>query len=334
MYIQALFNAFCFICFFLLPAQAEELLSAKNLKDFQIISAEKLNYQEGDSILIGDVKIKLGAYTISAPKVFVDSDDNGSPHYARFIDGAVLDSDSLKIDAERMEFDISKSLFKCFASVDGEVETTIKDYNDPIYIYSKYQEYMLDTGFARVSAQEKNSNNAFHQERVRVLSSDFKVESNFIELESGGKSVKYIDFIGKVLALGSKQRIEANELLYFPDTEIIKAEGSVKTLYLQENQPAYLFSDLLVYETIEKQLSAYSKNIKHRAEFHSNKSYGQSRQILLKIDQDDALDHAILTGDAFAQYHDKSLTGYEILFDLKNMLIRTLVGRPRTQILK
>ena len=84
---------------------------AFDLSQIKILSAEKLDYKDGDSTLIGNVKVKLADYTISAPRVFIDSDSTGKPSQARFVDDVSLESEDMTITAPRMEIDLKNTLF-------------------------------------------------------------------------------------------------------------------------------------------------------------------------------------------------------------------------------
>ena len=309
-----------------------------DLSNFKIISAEILNYQDGDSILIGDVEIQYGKYTFKAPKVYVDTID-GKPGSARFIEGATLSSESLDITAPVMEVSIADSIFKCFSNDSGIVETRLysKGSKEPIALSSWYQEFNLNTGFAKAKAREllkSEDTYANNFDRVKFISKDLNVNSNSLEMETEENSVAYVDFIGDVVAKDSKQRTEAEELFYFPAQDLVKAEGNVKILYVNDTKPSYIFSDLVIYEREDSIFSAMSTGTDSQAEVHSENTKGHARQIILTMDKDDKPERAILTGNAYAQYGDKSILGHEVLMNFKEQTVETLVGRPHTQILK
>lgn len=313
--------------------------SAKqDLSKFKIVSAEVLNYQDGNSVLIGNVEIKYGEYTFKAPRVYVDS-NNGKPDKARFINGATLSSDSLDISSPVMEVSIADSLFKCFSDETGIVETRMysEGSKETVAISSWYQEFNLNTGFAKANGREILSNNDEYQEhfdRVKFVSKDLNVDSDSIELETKNNKVSYVDFIGDVVAKDDRQRTEAQELFYFPKQDLVKAQGDVRILYVNEAKPSYIFSDLVVYERDKSIFSAMSTSMSSKAEVHSEKTRGHARQIILTMDKENKPEKAILTGNAYAQYDDKSILGHEVLMNLQEQTIETIVGRPHTQILK
>lgn len=336
------------------------VFAADPLKDLKILSAEKLDYKDGDSTLIGNVKIQLGEYIIEAPRVFVDSDQDSRPIKARFIEGVFLRSDSMQITAPIMEIDIEKSLFKCFSDDQVIVETKIHKKKgqiaseDDSILYSWYQEYNFETGFARaLSGNEyakefanvdESLESTKKLEKVIFLADDLNIKSASVELELQENDIKYIDFIGKSVAVSDSIRTQAKELLYFPATNTLKAQGEVEMLYHQEqnkdkkakdeyNQPTYIFSDLVLYERDDGIFSAFSNSLDANSQILSGESFGRSRQIIAKLDKNRNFDSAIFTGDAYTQHADKSVVGHEIVFDLKSKEMKTLVGRPSTQIL-
>lgn len=313
-----------FLLVFLVVALDATAKSSK-LDKVKIISAEQLDYKDGNSVLIGNVKIQLGEFTIDAPRVYIDSDKDGKSEKARFENGVVLDSEKLSIQAPRMELDVETSVLKCFANGTTLVQTDIYG-KKQASILAAYQEIDLSKGFARASSEA---------EQIRFISQDVNIKANTMELEfKNGNEIQYVDFLTNVVALTDNQRIESQELLYFPELEMMKAYDDVKVLHLDSNASSYLFADALIYEKTKHALSVFSRGIERYAEIHSDDIYGKSRQILVNIAEDNSIDSAILTGNAYAQHKDKSIVAYEILFDVKKKQLETIVGRPHTQLLK
>ncbi len=313
------------------PKKNEE--KKNNLSNFKIISAEKLDYSEGNSILIGNVKIKLGEFTISSPKVLISSDKNGQTNNAKFIEDVVLESKDLKITSPVMEIDVQKSLFKCFADDKQLVKTLIGDKGD--LIFSGYQEYEIETGFGRSATKDLNDPNAIaYIKQVQYMGKDMDVVSDTMEMEIQDSKLQYVDFISNAVAKDIRQRTQADEIYYFPTQALLKAEGNAKIIYLRQEDPTYVFSDLVVYERDKKVFSAFSKDFDPRSEIYSKDTYGKARQIILLLDSKDQLDRAIFTGNAYAQFKDKSMLGHELLMNIKEKTLQTLVGRPKSQILK
>lgn len=321
-----------------MQAEAAKLMNSKNFNDIKIISAEKLNYKDGNSTLIGNVKVKLGDFIISAPRVFIDSDQDENPIRARFEQGVLLSSEDLNISAPRMEIDVPNSLFKCFASEEELVHTVILS-DKPSDIYAKYQEYDLENGFGRASSKEnlsaEEARTIQEHEQIRFISDDFNIRSASMEFKfANNDKIEYVDFLTNVVALAESQRIESQDLLYFPKTEIIKASDTVKILHLKDLRANYLFADFAIYEKKKHLLSVFSKGLDRTAEIHSENVFGKSRQILVVLNEKNEAQTAILSGNAYAQYKDKSVLGQEILFDIPNQKLETIVGRPHSQILK
>lgn len=328
--------SYLLICLYLLSSLSSEAKLTKsktNLADFKIISAEQLDYKEGNSSLIGDVKIKLGEFIISSPKVLITNDKNGDANNARFIEKVKLKSKDLNINAPEMEIDVEKSLFKCFGNKEQLVETFVGNNGD--VIYSGYQEFEIETGFSRSATYNLNDPVAEAlTDKVRFKGEDLNVESNGMELEINNGQIQYVDFITKAIAKDSRQRTEADEIFYFPSQSLFKADGNVQVLYLKDKDSMYVFADQVLYERGKKIFSAFSESFDPKAEVHGENTYGKARQIILLMDKDDQIDRAIFTGNAFAQFKDKAITGHEILMNLKNKTLQTLVGRPKTQIFK
>jgi lipopolysaccharide export system protein LptA len=308
---------------------------SSKLDKVKIISAEQLDYKDGNSVLIGNVKIQLGEFMIEAPQVYIDSDKEGKAEKARFENGVVLDSEKLSIQAPRMELDVESSVLKCFANDETLVQTDIYG-KKQASILANYQEIDLGKGFARASANPALLENGISEaEQLRFVSEDVNIRANTMELEfKDGKDIQYVDFLTNVVALTDNQRIESQELLYFPELEMMKAYDEVKVLHLDSNASSYLFADALIYEKPKHVLSVFSRGVERYAEIHSANIYGKARQILVNIAEDDSIENAILTGNAYAQHKDKSIVAYEILFDAKKKQLETIVGRPHTQLLK
>ncbi len=313
------------------PKKSEQ--KKNNLSGFKIISAEKLDYTEGNSSLIGNVKIKLGEFTISSPKVLISSDKNGQASNARFTEDVILQSKDLKVTAPIMEIDVQKSLFKCFADDKQLVKTLIGEKGD--LIFSGYQEYEIETGFGRSATKNFTDPNAIaYIKQVQYIGKDMDVVSDTMEMEIHNGKLQYVDFITNAVAKDVRQRTQADEIYYFPTQALLKAEGNAKIIYLRQEDPTYVFSDLVVYERDKKVFSAFSKDFDPRSEIYSKDTYGKARQIILLLDSKDQLDRAIFTGNAYAQFKDKSMLGHELLMNIKEKTLQTLVGRPKSQILK
>jgi len=65
----------CYAClvtllFAPLPALALANLDQGSFKDFDIISADKLNFKDGDFELTGTVEVRFGKYTVKTPKLY------------------------------------------------------------------------------------------------------------------------------------------------------------------------------------------------------------------------------------------------------------------------
>ena len=303
------------------PCQAFDLNSVK------IISAEKLDYKEGNSTLIGDVKIQLGDYFLTAPKVIIDSNNEGKPQLAKFFEDVTLESEDMTITAPEMHIDLINTKFKCFSGPDAIVQTNITDKKgEGAVVMANYQEFDYNTGFAKASAETSYTSSL---KKVIFLHDKLQIESKHIEMQTEDRKVEFIDFLEEAVAVDEKQRTEAEHIMFFPDQDLIKAENDVKIVYA-DKEPAFIFSDMVIYEKAKRILSAFSKANEPRAKIYRKDSYGQARQIVLNLDKDLQPDNAILTGRSYSQLADKALMGHELLFDIKKQKLKTLVGRPKT----
>lgn len=308
---------------------------AVDISKVKIISAEKLDYKDGDSILIGNVKIQLAEYVVSAPKVFIDSDVNGKPFQARFIENAVLESDDISIQAPRMDIDLNANLLKCFSDANNIVQTTITDErSQQAVIMTWYQEFNYQTGFAQAHSQkiEENFSSLYSKKMDKVIFvyDKFQVESDDIEMQTKDGNVDYAVFLGDAVAVDDSQRTEAQEIYFFPEQNLLKAENEVKIVYADKEKPAYVFADVVIYEKDKNILSAFSKTNTANSKLYRGESFAKSRQIVLNLDDKQKPDNAILTGLAYSQMNDKAISGHEVLFDIKSESMKTLVGRPKT----
>jgi lipopolysaccharide export system protein LptA len=307
---------------------------AIDLSKVKIISAEKLDYKDGNSVLIGNVKVQLGDYFITAPKVFIDSDDSGKPSQARFIEDVTLESEEINIHAPRMVIDLQNTILKCYSSDQDIVQTTLTDKNNKqAVILTWYQEFNYQTGFAQANSQKiLEADNVYQKKMNQVIFvyDTIQVESNDIEMQLDDGNVEYAVFLGDAVAVDENQRTEAQEIYFFPDKNLLKAEQDVRIVYADKEAPAYIFSDVVIYEKDKNILSAFSTSNKPNSKIYRVNAFGQGRQIILNLDDKQKPDNAILTGSAYSQIEDKALSGHELLFDIKNQSIKTLVGRPKT----
>lgn len=306
---------------------------AIDLTKVKIISAEKLNYKDGNSVLIGNVKIQVADYFLSAPKVFIDSDENNEPYRARFIEDVSLESDKISIHSPKMEIDLNNSLLKCFSEKENFVETIINDSDKKAKLTSWYQEFDYANGFAKAQAQSESGfedSSARIMDKVTFVYDEYTVTSQELELETKDAGIDYVVFLKDAVAIDSKQRTEAQQIYFFPEQNILKAEDQVKIVYSNEGEPAYVFADFVIYEKKKNILSAYSNLNEPRSKLFHKDSYAKARQIVLNLDDKNQADNAILTGMAYSQVADKAIEGHELLFDIKKQNIKTLVGRPKT----
>lgn len=325
-----------------LAADKAGLFDQNTFKNFKIISADKLRNQDNSTWLSGNVKIRFGEYEISAPQVTVEPDKRQpASKLIRFSDGVTLISKSLKVESQIMELDTQNNLFKCFSEdKDNSMVRTVlskepekqseKQFDDEITIISQYQDYNYET---KVATARGN---------VEYISQDRNINADMAEMRYAKKQERksgldFVNFRDNVVLTESDKRVEADELLYFPGQELVKALSNVRILFQNSDQEngsglTYLFADLAVLEQSPRIFSAYSIETDKPIHIYTDEMIGRGRQLLVK-QMDKKIDKAVLTGNAYAQYRDKAVIGEEVLFDIKNKVVKTLVGRPKTLIL-
>ncbi len=309
-----------------LPVLAAEKSKVNFLEEITIISADKLESTKQISILTGNIDIEFQDYRIKSPHARILANANGEFDLASFINGAVLESDGLKIIAEKIEINLTDNSINCYNNGSNLVETQILQKGEKnASLFSQYQQYDLITG-------------AGHGEKdVHYVGKDLDITSTVVDMTSDeNKKLNYINFQEKAIAIGEKERVEGEELIFFPAIDLLKANRQVKFQYIKDSESTYVFADYMVYEKAQKLLSAFSRSINDvnsLVRVYSDDSFGRSRQILLSLDDTDSVDKAILTGLAYSQNKDKSLVGHEIIFDLKNKTMESSVDRPKTLVL-
>jgi lipopolysaccharide export system protein LptA len=296
------------------------------LEEITIISADKLESTKQISILTGNIDIEFQEYRIKSPHARILANADGDFDLASFINGAILESSEIKINADKIEINLSKNLISCYANGTNLIKTEIFDNgSQSSTLYSHYQEYDLMSGSGRGDKD------------VHYVSKDIDIVSNEVEMQTDSeKKLHYINFQDHATAIGVQERVEAQELVFFPKLNLLKANQQAKFHYLKDDKSTFVFADHMVYEKSEKLLSAFSRRINdipNLVKVYSNDNFGRSRQILLTLDKDNSVDKAILTGLAYAQNKEKSIVGHEIIFDMKKQSMASSVGRPQTLIM-
>lgn len=373
-----------FICLsfvlFMAAASAAGALDKESFNNFEIVSADKLNYKDGDFELTGNVQIKFGQYLISTPKVLVNANKESSGiKNIEFIKDVDVKSKGLNVKADRIEVDMNTSLMKCFPE---ETDPTRKvtsvwknsdDSEEDLIVRSRYQEYNFDTKVG-IAKRLDNRDQVVVESKDRLIYSnsavlkrtneDASTEGGEAEANNTEKVVKvkqdkepkvaeqpenkkkddkdvsfngvdYITFEGDVVLIEPDKRVECEDLHFWPQGSIIKASEQTKILFnANVEDPLYLFADQATWENSKDTLSAFSKDTSARPVYiYGDQMLGKSRHLVMKI-VDGQPDNAVLSGDAFAKFQDKNIAGEEILFNLKDKTMKSIVGRPKTAIIR
>lgn len=328
------FSLILVLCF--LPVSAEDKTDfyARVLKSFEIISADTLNFKDGNSILEGNTKIRLDDYVVSADRVeVITPKDKKLPSLVKFLGEVDLQSKDIRVLAATMEVDVEANLFKCFKAEKeaAKVRTFFRSKDQrtaaDINISSDYQEFDFANDIARA------------QNGVLLESEERDIVSENAELflrrssDSEQHRLEAVDFSQHVVLLEKDKRVEAEDLFYLPEKNIIRIADNAKILYFNDEKgPIYLFADFVMLETDDQIFSAYSSSTDKSVRMYMDGAYAEARQLRLNQAKDGKPDHAVLTGHALAQLKDKAVLGEEVLFDLDSGYLKTLVGRPITRI--
>lgn len=317
----------------LITSPAFAKVSKDIFKDFKILHADKLEFKDANTLLIGDVKIKVDDYYIEAPEVEVISKEGGSePISISFMNDAHFESKDMEIDAKEIDVDLETDTVHC--SGEPEVVSLWKDKGKGKFtIKSDYQSYNFKTGIAQASSKG--------EKRVVIESPDRDIESQsakmlYLKAKGRKSSIDWISLKGNVILTEEDKRVEAQDVHYWVNGSILKASNDAKALlyskkYHGNKEPIYLFADHMMIEDNQDILSASMKDINKQAHIFSKDIIGKARQIRLNKFHK-STDEIAFTGNAFAQYSDKAVSGQEILFDLKKKTLTSIVGRANTKL--
>lgn len=312
---------------FIPSALAVDSMQLSTFSDFDIISANKLNYSEKETIMTGGVKIRFGSFIITAPEVVIKTDTDSSPQVIEFLGNVNLESKELNIQSEVIEIDFKTNLFKAYSKNKQVLSTIYGD--EKMTISSDYQDYNLKTGLAH--AQSNSKDPVIFKSKDRTI----YAQENELKYKQGEESeLEFISFKNDVISIEKDRRIEAQELLYLTKLDQIKAFGEVKIAYESKDRGLiHLFADSVIYENTIDLLSAFSQGSSANVSIYAENMFGKARQLIMQQANSQKSSKAVLSGSAYAQLDNKAIDGDEILFDIKNQEIITLVGRPSSKLL-
>ncbi len=301
------------------------------IDDFEIVRADKLSFQDNNSVLEGHSQVKVGEYLISSDKVdMVTAPDAANPSNISFTGSVFLESKDIDIKSTRMDYDVKLKQLKCYAD-GGQVVSTIKSTQEeaskPAVISSDYQEFDFIANKGHVQGAVKYDSND------RDITSDEAYIFFVADDATKSKQLHDVNFLNNVVLLEKDKRVESNDLQYLPQQKLVRIASNAKILYFtDEEKPIYLFADLVVLETDRQVFSAYSTSLDHHIRFYSGDTYAESRQVVMNQTIEGKPDQAVLTGNAYSQMGDKAVVGEEILFNIAAGTMKTLVKRPQTRV--
>ena len=322
--------SFLILSLFLNSVSAAPAYDKKTFSNFSILHADKLDFKEDRSELVGGVEIQFGKFILSSPEAFVLlNKEDQKPKSIKFTGGVLMSSDEVNIKAKEIEINLKESLFKCTGDPDV---VTVYGKEEKTTIVANVQDYNLTTGLVRAFSNETG-------EQIQILGNKRSAFADHAELKTSKKSTKKnktgvesITLDGNVVLIDEDKRIEAGDIFYWIAGDIIRINNNAKVLfYTKKGDPIHLFADLMTLEKEKDVLSASMRDIKEQVRIYSEGFYGKGRQVYVNRKNGDP-DTAVLTGNAFVQFEDKALSGEEVHFDLNKKKISSLVGRPTTTI--
>ncbi len=304
------------------------------INDFEIIKADKLSFQDNNSVLEGNTKVKVGDYIISSDKVdMITPEGASSPTDINFLGKVLLESKDINITSQRMQYDTTRKQLKCYAEGGEKVLSTMKpSQEDPSKqvqastISSNYQEFdfIANNGRAEGSVVFDSAERDITSEQAQIF---------FVDDETGKSKLNSVNFLNDVILLEKDKRVESNDLQYLPNQKLVRIASNAKILYFTDSEkPVYIFADLVVLETDRQVFSAYSISPDHHIRLYTTDAYGEARQVVMNQTVDGKPDQAVLSGNAYSQLNDKAVVGEEILFNIALGTMKTLVNRPQTRI--
>ncbi len=318
-------------------AQAAAKKELGSINDFEIIKADKLSFKDNNSTLEGNAKVKVGEYIISSNRVDMITPANSpSPTEISFTGTVLLESKDIDIKSNSMQYDVTRKQLKCYSNQDAEkVLSTIKSgpgaasasegTTQTTTISSTYQEFDF------IANRGRAEGSVVFDSLERDITSN-QAEINFAqETNSSSRKLNSVNFLNEVVLIEKDKRVESNDLQYLPQQNLVRIASDAKILYFNDEQkPIYIFADLVVLETDRQVFSAYSTSPDHHIRLYTNDAYGEARQVVMNQNIDGKPDQAILTGKAYSQLGDKAVTGEEILFNIADGTMTTLINRPQT----
>ncbi len=314
--------------------EAAKKAVADVISDFEIVRADKLSFQDNNSVLEGHTQVKVGNYLISSNKVdMITPADSANPSNISFTGEVLLESKDIDIKSKRMDYDVNLKQMKCYGDGDKVLSTMKSSQEDtskpiePSTISSDYQEFdfIANKGMANGSVIFDSTERDITSSKAYIY---FKADN-----AKSPKKLAAVNFIDQVILLEKDKRVESNDLQYLPQQKLVRIASNAKILYFTDEQkPIFLFADLVVLETDRQVFSAYSTSQDHHIRLYTDDAYAESRQVVMNQTLDGKPDQAILTGMAYSQMGDKAVVGEEILFDIKRGTMKTLVNRPQTRI--
>ena len=302
--------------------------SSKGFQDIKIISAEKLTYKDGVTLLEGTVQILVEDLLISAPEVKVHDKKK-----AEFLREVKVSSDKLNIIAQYMEVDLASGLIKIHSGI-TEIKQNQNNYN----IDADLQTMDYKKGFFTAKSNGKQMT-ALHKD-LTITADEMEGQFNPEAQDSPRENsqLEKVLFIGSVIAKKETSLIKSHKLLIFPPQKLYRAIGDASFIYLEPNKEFRLKGDFLNLEEIEPNkyvVLASTNSSRKLINFTSpaRKLAGRAKFARLFLENDNA-NEVVFTGNCDIRVDNKRIQGEEVYLDNVNKKMLSNLNRPRAIMLK
>lgn len=287
---------FLIISVWVIPSEA--VPSKDLLKNFKIISADKLEVKEKTSFLVGNVELEVSGFNVKAPNVLIETkSDKEKSKLVKFEEGVTLKSKDIFLDCSKMEIDLEKSLMLCHGNQEKK-------------LFFKREDMEIQSNDLELKYLDKKIESVKFFKESFFKKEDMKINSERILYFPELKLVKVIDKVW---------------MNYLTKEE----NGEVREINL--------YADLLSYKEDEDLITAYSTSYDLKTQsiipsvLTSKGFYSEARILSLYLKKDEP-ELAILQGDAYARFEDKGLEGEELEVNISEKKLKALAGRPKTLI--
>jgi lipopolysaccharide export system protein LptA len=282
-----------FFCVWISPA--DSLASKQLLKNFKIISADRLEVKEKNSLLIGNVEIEVQNFNIKAPNVLIETKKDKSK-LVKFENGVDLKSKEIFLNCQNMDVDLEKSIMNCTSLEDSSV------------IFKKDD----------IEINSKNLELKFTKEKIEFVKFFEDTELKKEEMEISAENILYFPELKLIKLIGSvwmnyisNEEEDLREINLYADlVHYEEAKGLISAYSTSLDHSTFKIIPVVLF---------------------SSDFFSEARMISLEL-QDGEVQTAILQGEAFARFKDKAMQGDELIMNIPQKELNARAGRPKTLI--